>query len=93
MGGEVSNLAPAAYLPPMLMLVRQCRFRPYQLILLELYSTLPMDGDGKGLGQEVVDDEPSAHGQTVLFYFTTRSATYIIQGCAGRVAKTFRYSS
>jgi hypothetical protein len=27
------------------------------------------------LEQDLVGDEPSARGQTVLFYFTTRSAT------------------
>jgi hypothetical protein len=44
-----------------------------------------MDGDGKSLEQKIVGDEPTARGQTVLFYFTTRSATYyIIQGWARR---------
>jgi hypothetical protein len=47
-----------------------------------------MDRDGKSLEQKIAGDEPSARGQTVLFYFTTRSATYhIIQGWVRRVAK------
>ena len=51
-----------------------------------------MDGDGKSLEQNLVGDEPSARGQTVLFYFTTRSATYYNIRVGEEGSEDFEYS-